>query len=805
VAKVRKENGFILIIVLFLLLLVAVTAMSLNVKSGMQVKVAANQSDDAQTYFDQLAVIEESIWQLARDPFWRPSQPSTFYHSKQYNRTVTNSAISSYTDAVITSVRAPNASRTVNTSFRYNIKTPFLVRKPRQVSSDSAGNIYFADMDNHSVWKIDVLGVPSLLAGNGRSGFSGDNGPATEAQLNSPQGVCTYGSSIYIADTGNHRIRKVTIAGTISTVINTAGTEGSSGDGGDATAAALKTPQGVFVDGAGNIYIADTGNHRIRKVTATTGKISLVAGTIQGYSGDGGDAKDARLNTPRGLSIDIAGNIYIADTLNNRIRKVTGTTISTVAGTGTAGFDSDGYDWGSAISKKQLNNPQGVFVDGNGDLFIADTENQRIRKVTTGSIFGFPYANTTTIAGTGTAGYGGDGGAATAAQIDSPTGVCVTSGKVMIADTMNSCLRKVEISNITTWPATMTAGRGLKNPQEISAYYDAVQKKLFLFIADTDNNRIRKLDPDAATDNIVTVAGTGTFASTGDGSLAIYATLKSPAGVAVDASGNVYIADTGSNKIRKVTSATGIISLVAGTGAPGSTGDGGSAINATLNSPAGIAVDASGNVYIADTVSNKIRKVAVTTGIITTVAGTGTAGHGGDGGAATLATIEGPKGVALDASGNLYIADTVSNRIRKVTVATGIINTVAGSAAGGGYSGDGGAATSAKIQNPQSVAVDTAGNLYIADTENHALRLVNVHNGIISTMTSNDIDTDTSRPYSGYNGDLQPGVQAYLNSPAGVALGLQKGGGRIFISDSSNNRIRMLFLKTVKEVYGPLM
>jgi trimeric autotransporter adhesin len=804
VATVRKENGFILIIMLFLLLLLAVTAMSLNVKSGMQVKMAVNQSDDAQTSFDQLAVIEESVWQLARDPFWRPTQPSTSY--PQYNRTVTNSAISSYTDAVIISVRAPNASRPLNTSFRYNIKTPFLVRKPRQVSSDSAGNIYFADMDNHSVLKIDGSGVPSLVAGNGASGFSGDNGPATEAKLNSPQGVCAYGSSIYIADTGNNLIRKVT--GTTITTIAGTGTAGYGGDGGAATAAMLSSSRKVAVDTAGNLYIADTGNNRIRKVTVATGIISLVAGTgAPGSTGDGGLAINATLNSPAGVAVDASGNVYIADTGNNKIRKVTGTTITTVAGTGTAGFDGDGTVLAS--SSKQLNQPQSVFVDVNGDIYIADTRNNRIRKVTTWTFFIFQMATFTTIAGTGTAGYGGDGGLATAALIDSPTGVCVTTGgKVMIADTMNSCLRKVEAGNITTWPATWpepwpekrTAGRGLNNPQAIAAYYDTALKKVFLFIADTGNHRIRKLDPDATTDTIVTVAGTGSADSGGDTGLAVNATLNSPAGVAVDASGNVYIADTGNHKIRKVTAATGIISLVAGTGSAGALGDGSAATNAQLYSPAGVAVDSSGNVYIADTGNNKVRKVTAATGIIATVAGTGTAGHGGDGGAATLAKLDGPKGVALDVSDNLYIADTGSNHIREVMAASGIINVVAGSAPGGGYSGDGGAATSAKIQKPQSVAVDTAGNIYIADTGNHALRLVNIHNGIISTMTYID---PAIGPVSGYNGDLRPGVQAYLNSPAGVALGLQKGGGRIFISDSNNNRIRMLFLKTVKEVYGP--
>ena len=236
-AKVRKENGFILIIMLFLLLLVAVTAMSLNVKSGMQVKMAANQTTDAQTYFDQLAVIEESVWQLAKDPFWRTTQPFTSY--PQYTRTVTNSAISSYTDAVIISIGAPNASRPLNKSFRYNIDTPFLIRTPRQVCVDSAGNIFFADAVNHSIWKIDAFtGAILRVAGTGMSGPGGDGELATEAQLNNPRGVSADGmGNLYIADTNNNRIRKVA-AGFISTVAGN-GTAGYAGDDGPATQAQL--------------------------------------------------------------------------------------------------------------------------------------------------------------------------------------------------------------------------------------------------------------------------------------------------------------------------------------------------------------------------------------------------------------------------------------------------------------------------------------------------------------------------------------------------------------------------------------
>ena len=217
--------------------------------------------------------------------------------------------------------------------------------------------------------------------------------------------------------------------------------------------------------------------------------------------------------------------------------------------------------------------------------------------------------------------------------------------------------------------------------------------------------------------------------------------------MAVDASGNLYIADTGNNRIRKV-SATGIITTVAGNGSAGYSGDGGPATSAQLDGPEGVAVDGSGNLYIADTCNNRIRKVSAT-GIITTVAGNGSAGYSGDGGPATSAQLSLPAGVAVDGSGNLYIADSGNNRIRKVS-ATGIITTVAGNGSPG-YSGDGGPATSAQLNQPAGVAVDASGNLYIADSSNNRIRKVSA-TGIITTVAGNGFD--------GYSGDGGPATSA---------------------------------------------
>ncbi len=530
---------------------------------------------------------------------------------------------------------------------------------------DAAGNLYIADTSNTRIRKVDTDGNITTFAGNGSYGAGGDGGAASAAQLSAPRGVAVDGSgNIYIADTGNHRIRKVDSEGAITTVAGS-GARGFSGDGGTATAAWLTDPNGVAVDGSGNIYIADTGNHRIRKVDSE-GAITTVAGSgAWGFSGDGGAAAAAQLRGPRGVAVDAAGNLYIADTNNHRIRRVVSITLAltdyfrivTAAGSETSGFGGDG----GAAAAAQLREPNGVAVDGSGNIYIADTNNHRIRKVDSGGAI-------TTVAGSGTSGFGGDGGAAAAAQLREPGGAAVDS-----------------------------AGN--------------------LYIADAGNHRIRKVDSGGA---ITTVAGSGTSGFGGDGGAAAAAQLREPGGAAVDSAGNLYIADAGNHRIRKVDSG-GAITTVAGSGTSGFGGDGGAATAAGLDNPIGVAVDSAGNLYIADAGNHRIRKVD-TLGAITTVAGSGTAGYSGDGGAATAAQLSSPYGVAVDSAGNLYIADESNHRIRKVD-SGGAITTVAGSGTAG-YGGDGGAATAAQLREPIGVAVDSAGNLYIADTGNHRIRWV---------------------------------------------------------------------------------
>ncbi|MBD2702914.1 SMP-30/gluconolactonase/LRE family protein [Spirosoma sp. BT702] len=638
---------------------------------------------------------------------------------------------------------------------------------PISVAIDTSGNQYIVDSDNNRIRKVTTSGIITTVAGTGTPGFSGDGGPATAASLDNPNSVAVDSlGNLYIADFNNHRIRKVATSGVITTVAGS-GTFGFGGDGGPATSAKLWYPRGVAVDGKGNLYIADFYNYRIRKVD-TLGIITTVAGNgTFGFAGDGGPATSASLSYPYGVSTDHAGNLYLADRDNQRIRKVaTSGIITTVAGNGSTGFSGDG----GPATAASMSYPTDVVADSLGNLYIADPNNQRIRKVNTLGVI-------TTVAGTGSPNFGGDGGPATAATMAYPSGVAIDKlGNLFIADQGNNRIRKVNTSAIISTVAgngTLGfSGDGGPAPNA-DLYYPidvVVDKAGNLFIADQGNNRIRKV---ATSGVITTVAGNGTFGFGGDGGLATSANLANPTGVVVDGSGNLFIADQKNHRIRKVTPA-GSITTVAGNGILGFSGDGGLAINASLDNPSGVAVDASGNLFIIDTGNNRIRKVSPA-GSITTVAGNGTAGFGGDGGPATAASLNNPSGIAIDTAKNLYIADRYNHRIRKVT-ASGSITTVAGNGFAG-FTGDGGPALNARLNNPNDVSVDSSGTLYIADLLNNRIRRVTT-SGIIRTVAGSSY---------GFAGDGGSALSAKLANPSGVATDSL---GNVYIADLLNNRIR---------------
>jgi trimeric autotransporter adhesin len=675
------------------------------------------------------------------------------------------------------------------------------------VARDAAGNTYVADSYSSQIFKIDTSSNLTVVAGNGTLGYSGDGGLATSAALNRPEGVVVDAAGdIFIADTDNSVIREV-VAGTgnIQTVAGN-GTSGYSGDGGPATSAELSDPFGLFVDGQGNIFIADTDNFVIREVLASGGNIQTVAGSgSAGYSGDGGVATSAQLDQPEGVSVDATGNIFIADTYNSVIREVTiaNGNIQTVAGINYAWADVCYYsgDGGPAASA-QLCLPNGVLVDGSGDIFIADTNNLVIREVSASN------GNIQTVAGDNTlgAGYSGDGGPATSAQLNYPSGIVVdSSGNIFIADTENFVIREVTAGNIQTLVGNnnlaysgdggLATNAALNAPGEVS-----VDGAGDLFIADTDNSVVRELV--ALTGDIQTTAGTGIAGYTGDSGLATAAELNFPSGVFVDTSGNIFIADTQNSVIREVVAATGDIQTVAGNGTAcqnfSQCGDGGAPTAAQLNNPAGVVLDASGNIYIADTGNSAIRvintgSVAVTIagiliqpGTIQTVAGNGTActdtsAGCGDNAPATSAELNFPSGISLDAGGDIFAADTFDDAIREINATSGIIQTVAGTLGQRGYSGDNGPATSALLDTPYGVFVDALGNIFIADTDNSVVREVVAVTGTIQSIAGNGT--------YGFSGDGGAATSAELAHPLGL-VGVAS--GNLFVADTENFRVRQL-------------
>src|SRR5437016_6428649 len=430
------------------------------------------------------------------------------------------------------------------------------------------------------------------------AGGGPNNVPALSAAISWPSAVAFDSSGNYYITTQT-RILRVDNNGQVTVYAG----GGSGGDGGPATSAELCNPRGIALDSAGNLFIADACNDRVRRVDAASGIITTIAGNgLPGHSGDGGPATSAALEEPSGVALDSQGNLFISDSNNRRIRRVDANTqiITTVA--------------------SGLTNPSRIALDSAGSLFIADSYAQQVYRVDAAT------GITTTVAGNGfrdgccSGGFSGDGGPATSAELNVPN-------DVVVDNTGN------------------------------------------LYIADYSNGRIRRVD--AATQVITTVAGNGTVAFSGDGGPATSAALFGPAGIAVDGAGNLFIADTFNFRIRRVDAATQVITTVAGNGAYSFSGDGGPAAASQLSNPQSVAVDSAGNVFIADMSNNRIRRVDVATHVITTVAGGGT---GGDGGPAISAALSTPESVAIDSAGNLYVGSGF--RVRRVDAATGIITTV---------------------------------------------------------------------------------------------------------------------------------
>ncbi|HEY5989389.1 MAG TPA: hypothetical protein VIV12_23870, partial [Streptosporangiaceae bacterium] len=622
---------------------------------------------------------------------------------------------------------------------------------------------------------------------------------------------------------------------------------------------------GMTIDAAGNMYIADTGNCRVVEIPAASGTqwgISMTADDYYTIAGRGGSgnctignddkvATQSNLNSPNQVAADAAGDVYIADTANNRIQEVaatsksqwgqsmTATFVYTVAGSsaGTAGFSGTGGAAASAL----LNGPEGVAVSAAGNMYIADTTNCRVAEVPPASGTQWGQSMTAndiyTVAGRGgstNCTVGNDNKIATSSNVNYPAQVETGAGNsedLYIADTANNRIQEVARANETEWGQSMTAtfvytvagsaagtggfsgNGGAATSATMSAPQSASVSSTTLYAADTGNNRVRQVN---TAGTISGYAGNGfTLATTGNGGPAIEAGLSTPEGEVFDPNGDVFIADSANNRIQEIAATThnqygismtaGDVYTIAGTakGTAGKSGNGGAATSALLNSPESIAEDSAGNLYIADSENCRIQKVT-TAGTMSTVAGSsaGTCGITGNGGAATSALLNGPEGVILDSRNDIYIADTLNNRVQEVfasggqnfgqTMTAGDIYTIAGSATGtSGHSGDGGAATSALLSFPVNMGTDHTGNLYIADWGNNRIQEVPVKTATMrgQAMTRYDIYTvaGNAAGTAGIAGDGGKATSAYLNAPGNATV---DSAGNIYITDGNNNRVQ---------------
>lgn len=593
------------------------------------------------------------------------------------------------------------------------------------IAIDPAGNIFVTDAPDHRIRKIEPSGRITTVAGNGQPGAAGDNGPASAAQLNTPYGLALdLAGNLYVADLGNARVRRISPAGIISTVAGGGVTDVSLfGAPTKATEARLNAPRNVVVDANGQVFFSDFGANRVYRLSPDGQIVHLAGAAEAGNAPDNATALTAALKSPTALAIDRGGFLYIADSGNGVIRRLQRGLLTRV--TSVAGFNPE----------IRFATITGLAIDPlSNDLYVAEGRDSPVRRITAAGPFVFAYGardlavdsagtlwladgpfvrklsrlGSEIVAGTGSFQYGGDGGLATDARLRSPSGVASDKG-----------------GNI--------------------------------YVADTANHRLRRIGPDGRID---TIAGTGEAGYSGDGNLALTAKLRSPMGVAVDGEGNVYFSDTGNHAVRRVTKA-GIIDTIAGTGEPGAAGDNGVAKRAQLNRPQGLAFDPAGWLTIADTENHRIARVSAA-GVLTVIAGRGTPGNTGDGALAKTAALQRPTGVNYDPKGALFIVDSGNRRIRWLNPqglmmgfpSEGLIEPVAlawsgdsfyladagrhrvflvsangarasiGGTGDPGFTGDDGPAAAASLNRPLDIAVTATGDLLIADQENHRIRAI---------------------------------------------------------------------------------
>jgi sugar lactone lactonase YvrE len=584
-------------------------------------------------------------------------------------------------------------------------------RQPAGVAVDSFGNVYVADSGNDTIRIISPAGLVSTLAG--LAGVSGSaNGTGTNAQFSQPQALAVDSAfNVYVADYGNHTIREIAPGGAVSTLAGYPGNFGSAN--GQGTNAQFYQPEGVAVDGSFNVYVADTANGTIRVINSG-GAVSTLAGLAGNLGHADGQGTNAQFYAPQGVAVDSAGNVYVTDTFNNTIRMVTGGgQVSTLAGLAGASGSSDGSN-----SLARFWAPAGMAAMGTSTvtLYVTDTGNGTIRQVTVTGTNGL----VSTVAGS--ASSGSVDGVGACARLSGPSALTAdSSGNVYVADTANSTVRVLSSGGAMSTLAGLAGSFGSADGTGGAAQFEGPHGLAFsggtIYVADTGNGTIRTV---TTSGQVVTLAGSAGNFGTVDGT-GTAARFYGPQAMASDGAGSVYVADTWNNTIRKVTSG-GVVTTMAGlAGTKGGTD--GTNNGALFNWPMGVAWGGSSTLYVSDTFNHTVREVAQvgTNWVVNTIAGLAGVWGSVNGTNGTARFFE-PEGIVVDGSGNLYVMDAGNNTIRKLTpVGTNwVVSTVAGMA--GSFGSSDGTGTNAAFNSPAGVALDGSGNLYVADSINNAIR-----------------------------------------------------------------------------------
>ncbi len=618
---------------------------------------------------------------------------------------------------------------------------------PAGMTVDAAGNLYVAEYYSHVIRKITPVGVVTTLAGQAGMGGSVD-GTLTEARFSNPVGiVADAAGNLYVSEEHGHRIRQITPAGMVTTLAGS-GVQGSAD--GTGAAAQFDYPQGLAVDGAGNVYVADLGNHTIRQITPA-GVVTTLAGLAGSAGGADGTGTAARFDAPYALVVDPLGNVFVTDCghdgAGHTIRKITPAgVVTTLAGLAGQTGSTDGQGPAARFIL-----PVGIALDAAGNLYVAEggDAGKTVRQIT-------PAGVVTTLAGA--AGMSGSAdGQGPAARFDSPFGIAVNgAGTIYVSDLTANLIRQITPAGGVTTLAGALSSRNYFDGMTTNARFNqpfgvAADAVGTVYVADYGNGALRRISPAGL---VSTVARS----------------FWAPTGVAVDGVGNAYVVDQGNHTIRKVTP-SGEVATVAGTaGVTGSTD--GVAGAALFNSPCGVALDPSGNLYVSDAANNTIRKISPA-GVVSTLAGQAGVAGGVDA-TGQAARFNRPQGLALDRAGNLYVSELWNHTIRKITP-DGVVTTLAGAfGEAGSTDGTGGLA---RFNMPNGLAVDGAGNVLVAEWTNHTLRQITPE-GVVTTLAG----------LAGVAGSVDGAPPAVrFNGAVGVAV---DGHGHLYVADIGNNTIR---------------